>query len=552
MVFAYSYLKAELFLLVIPLMAFFISYFVLVISTLQMFYKHRKQKDAKSLTSLLQSQFDTDIDIQSTESQYSWNSLTPYFVFFGTLPVMVLSFSFANRAYIPCAEVMVVGVAMTAVCFFGLSDSHDMLTLAALAAHAFSSLPLLLGTAQATFFLKAVGFITKPFLSLHLGFGVWFNLSLPSAVHMLIPFLFLRMAMRGPWSGVLKTVIPHLVCYCWFSFVIAVFPFTTWSSLARATIGYLLLPIFVPASLLAFVFGFFYIFYKLLQTELIGKLIVTLLLIAVPILLTQTKTLFGKKSKTESPRAKKFKRIFMVVFSIAAVLPLLFVRVPSVLSKKKLSLSQEDYQDLCVAGENELVAPYQIRCHDFIGTQVNWTGQVSQVKVLKVENTIESVFKSLPSVVAQPLYCIYGDPLPDCDEGSMSKKSYKYCQLMSSSGQTCHLHSHDQVSFTLMLSVGDGNLTVSAEASSSFRAYLLALEPGDKVQFLGKLLDAGTASLTIKLKSVKCISRQLPVMEALINQDTVDEETLFKMAVESVALSFNFGLFPVFTFTPGT
>ncbi|RUS92129.1 hypothetical protein EGW08_000153 [Elysia chlorotica] len=549
MVFAYGYLKAELFLLVIPLLVFFISFLALVIATLQMFYKRRKQKDANSLTSLLQSKFDADIDIQSTESQYSWNSLTPYYVFFSILPLMVFSFSFANKSYIPCAEMVVVAMVMTGICFFGLADDHDMLTLAALAAHTFASLPILIGNVHAGFISKILGFITRPLVSLYLGMGVSLNLSLPSVVHMLVPFLFLRMAIRGGWSGVLKSLVPHVVCYCWYSFAIAAFPSTSWLSMARATVGYLLLPIFVPVSLVGFVFVIIFFLYKLLQTDMVGKLIVTGLLIAVPILMTQTKLLFGKKAKAESPRAKKVKRAVMIGFSVAALLPLLFVRAPSLVTKKNVELSLEDYLDLCVAGEADIIAPYQLRCHDFVGTRVNWTGQVSQVKVVKTENTAESVIKALPSFLAHPLYCIYGDPLPECDEATMGEQALRHCRLLEGTGQTCHLHRLDQVSLALHLTLGEGRLAVALEAGDAFRARLLALAPGDHVQFVGTLLDAGTSAPSMKLKSLTCTSRALPVMEDL-GEEVVDEELLLKMAADAVSMTFNFGLFPLFSFSP--
>ena len=500
------------------------------------------------MTTLLQSQFDANIDIESTESQYSWNSLTPYLVFFGALPVMVVGFSFANKSYIPCSEMLVIAAVMTGICFFGLADSHDMLTLVALIAHAFASLPILIGNVQSNIFTRILGFITHPLVSVHLGMGIRLNLSLPSVVHMLIPFLFLRMAMKGAWSGVLKTLVPHLVCYCWFSFVIAAFPSTTWFSLARATVGYMFLPIFVPVTFVAVGFGILFFIYKLLQTEMIGKLIVTSVLIAVPILLTQTKLFVGKKGKTTSPTVKKVKKYVMIGFSVAAILPLLFVRVPSLSTKKSLELSAEDYQELCVAGESEIIAPYQMRCHDFVGTRVNWTGTVSQVKVVSVENTPESVIKSLPSLLAQPLYCIYGDPWPDCDAQTMSMKTLRHCKLLTDSDQHCHLHRHDQLSLSLDLSVGEGKLSIGLEAGDSFRSRLLALNPGDEVQFVGTLLNAGTASPKMKLRSLKCISRDLPVMEEVV--EIVDEELLLKMTTDAVAMAFNFGLFPLFTFSP--
>ena len=63
----------------------------------------------------------------------------------------------------------------------------------------------------------------------------------------------------------------------------------------RATVGYLFLPLLVPLSVVVTLGLLLYIFYRLMQTEMLGKIIVTLLLLSVPILLTQTKALFGDK-----------------------------------------------------------------------------------------------------------------------------------------------------------------------------------------------------------------------------------------------------------------
>lgn len=511
-----------------------------------MFYKKRKQKEATTLVSLLQEQFDVDIDVESTESQYSWNTLTPYFVYFIALPIMVASFSIGNKSYIPCGELFIISLIMTGFCFLGLNDSYDLPTLLALAAHVFASLPVFLQHVPKIPVISAVlGCIANPFLSVDLGLNISFNLGLPSIVQMIIPVILFGMAMRNSWSGIYKILIPHLVCYFWFSVSITTFPLTTWVSLARATLGYLLLPVVVPLSVFLFVIGFFYGGYKLLQTDVVGKLLITVVLFAIPLLLTQSKSLMSKKDKNVSPKSEKFKKILMISFAVLGVVPLLFVRLPSVSEKKTFELTWDDYKSLCIP-KGDIWAPYQIRCRDFIGIKIKWKGIVDQVKVTKVENTAENVIKSLPSVFSDPLYCIYGDKIPDCDEETMSKISFKHCQLVKSTGRTCHLSNQNQAVFTLSVRVEETVLNL--EAGANFHGRLLALKPGDEVDFSGILSDVGALSPQLKLKSLNCTSRELPVMMGIEND--VDDKTLFMLLNEALALAFNFGFFPVLTYTP--
>ncbi|XP_005089602.2 wolframin isoform X2 [Aplysia californica] len=548
MVFAYSFLTPQLLLLVVPLFVFYISALVLIISTLQMFYKKRKQRDATSLAHLLQENFDMELDVNSTDSQYSWNSLTPYIVFFTALPLMVTAFSLANKAHIPCAEMFMVSLVMTGFCFVGLSDSHDSLTFLALASHAFASLPVFLAQApRIPFLTAAVEFFIQPFVSLDLGLGFTFNISLPAVVHLLIPVLLMRMAMRDSWSGTYRIVIPHLVCFFWFSISTVVFPFTTFYGLARATVGYLMLPILVPLGMVFFMLGLLYLFYQLLMTQMIGKLVVTGLLLSVPLLLSQTKTLFGKKKEGKtSPKMQKIKKGVMIGFSVLAVVPLLFVQIPALTEKAVIDLPWEEYKGLCLPGENEISAPFQIRCRDFVGTRVTWAGVVKEVKVTKVENTAESVIKSLPSFLADPLYCIYGSPIGECNAETMPEKALKHCQLVTATGRTCHLRDHNQISLSLSVQVED--VTVNLDASANFQNRLMALVPGDELQFTGSLADIGTRAPLLKLKSMTCTNRDLPVMAE--TGDEFDEDVVYKMMNEALALTFNFGFFPVIKYSP--
>ncbi|KAH9524847.1 hypothetical protein Btru_028023 [Bulinus truncatus] len=549
MILIYSCLTPNFFLFVVPLLTFYISTLTLVVATLQMFYKKRKKGDSTILVSMLQEKLNVDIDIESTESQYLWNSLTPYLVFFGTLPVMIASFSLANKSYIPCGELFVVSVVMTVFCFIGLNDNHDLLTLTTLLAHGVASLPVFFSSVPNIPVVSGViSFLTQPFFSVELGHGLTFNLSFPSIVHMLIPILLLRMAMQGSWSGAYKILIPHLVCYFWFSISTTTFPLVTFRSLIRATFGYLLLPLAIPVSFFLSIGGIFYLVYKLFMTETSVKILITAVLFGVSLLLTQSKSLFGKKSNSDLSKSRKLKKILMVVFAVLGLIQLLYIPLPTFTKPKHFELSWEDFKEMCLPGPGDIWAPYQMRCQDFVGLKVRWKGTTQQVKITKVENTIETVIKSLPTVLSDPLYSIYGDKLMECNELTIPSTPYKHCQAVKSMGKVHHLRSQNQYTFYLSISV-DGYV-LNVDAGSSFKGKLMALKPGDELEFTAALVDVGTPSPILKLKSFTCTSRELNGMLEIENE--VDESTVYKMLTDAFGLTINFCLFPVFAYSTET
>ena len=542
MLFAYSFLTPAFVFLIVPLFVFYLSIIALVMATLQMFYKKKKQKDATDLAEVLQ-KFDVSINMDETQSQYSWNSLTPYFVFFGTLPLMVISFALANKAYIPCSEMFVLAACMAGFCFIGLSDEYDKLTFLLLFAHTIASLPVFLHNfPDVPLVATIVNFLTKPFFAVDFGIGVQLNLSIPSLFYMIIPLFFVQLGMRKSWAGLHRIAIPHLVCYFWFSVMTAMFPFTSWLGLGRATLGYLLLPVLVPLSLLLVLGLGVYLIYQLCQTQMIGKLIVTLLLLSIPLLLMQTRSLFGSKLDKKLGSTKK---IVMVVFAILAVVPLIFIRVPQLTASKALVLPWDDYKVLCVPANGENVPSFQVRCASFAGTRVTWQGKLAWSKINKVENTVEGVLKALPSFISKPLYCIYGEASPKCDESDMSAKTFKYCKLMESAGRTCEVRKQNVYSFQLGVSVGDANVVL--EAGNGFYAKVMVLEKDDEVEFTGSLLDGlGTLNPRLRLSSMKVLNRELPVMMTLEQEE--DEEAYFKVLHDAVRVTLNFFFFPIFEY----
>ncbi|ESP03181.1 hypothetical protein LOTGIDRAFT_171654 [Lottia gigantea] len=537
LLFIYSYITPKFIFFVIPLFIFFLSYASLVISSMQMFYKRRKQSDAANLAGLLK-EYDMTIDIEKTESQYSWNSLTPYFVFFANLPVGIASFSLANKAYIPVSELCVIALFMAVFCFIGLGDSHDKITFFTLFANVLASLPIFFENFPNIPIIKwFVYLISKPLFRVDLSYGFFVNISLPSIAYLIIPVFFIKMSMSHSWQGTYRVLIPHLVCYFWWSIMTSFFPFTTWFGLARATVGYLLMPIILPLSLGAVIIFFLYALIKLVQTELFGKLLVTLGLLLIPIALTQTKAVFGKSADKKYATVKK---VIMVSFSLLAILPLLFVRLPALQPDTSPALSWESYRTLCIPIGPVNIAGMQLRCEHFSGTKVSWEGEVVNTQIAKVENIANSVLKNLPNIIADPLKCIYGTHFPECNETTSSHEDFVFCQSIKKLGKTCHVGEHATYIFTLTVKIDQVNLNI--EAGNEFKDIILSLNPAIPVSFNATLNGGlGTGAPSLKLLSLKSLDENLTLMMAVEEEDGF----YYRAIHEALSFTFNFIWFPI-------
>lgn len=239
----------------------------------------------------------------------------------------------------------------------------------------------------------------------------------------------------------------------------------------------------------------------------------------------------------------------MVMFAVLAIIPLIFVRLPVATEKTVVDLELPTYMELCMPVEGSEAAT-QIKCNRIVGTKVTWNGVFENVKVTGVTNEVSKMLNVFPTFVADPLRCIYGKYYGDCNDESMSENDMAYCQLMTSLGHECHLAEHDKFTFSVAVTVSDGDrsLTLSADAGNNFRATLLALESGDEVKIKGTLSDGlGTAGPKLKLKEITCTSRELAVMKMIAEED---EDFYIDLFHQSFQVAFNFFWYPVVEYVP--
>ncbi|KAL4222585.1 Wolframin [Mactra antiquata] len=544
--FVYGFLSPKVLLEILPLVVFYISYATIIITTLQMFYKKKKLKEASALAGILK-QYDIGVDVDQTTSQYSWNSLTPYLVFFGAIPLVVASFSLADKNYIPCSEMCVLNAVFCGICFMAISDSHDLVTLLALLCGFLASLSVFFHNFPKVPVLSPIiNFLSGSFMSVDLFGGLQLNIGIPSLCYSIIPIFFVQMAVRNSFKGMYQVFVPHLVCYFWFNLITTMYPFSTWIGLGRATVGYVMLPLLIPLSIFIFIGGMIYLFFKMAVSDMFGKILITLLLACIPLLLTQTKRVVGGKVDKKYGFLKK---IVMIVFAILAIVPLIFVRLPSSTETSVSALSVEDFVKVCHSdGHDGMIA--SMNCNHLKGSRVIWKGKLVGSKVTGVSNEIGKMLDVFPTFVSRPLRCIYGKPYGDCNDEDMSEADKNYCKLMTSLGHSCGIEDSDKFTYGFDIQFNDGMLSGSLEAGSGFREYFLTLAKNDEVEIKGTIVDGlSRPTIKLKVKEIKCLNRVLDLDEVIEEED---EDIYFTIIEQSIQVAFNFFWYPLVEYVPQT
>ena len=232
-----------------------------------------------------------------------------------------------------------------------------------------------------------------------LHYGLEFDISLPSILQVVIFVLLLIMASRHSWRGMYKVLIPYLVCLLWWQLFTELFHFTTWSSLLRATLGWVIFVTTLPLLILFTVgLSVTYFVQWFMTLDLAFKLAVTAAVVAF------SSAVFYY-SKLEIPHGEKLepkKKLIIILTGsvvVSLLLPVVYINfVPSIYGPPKALLWKE-YYNSCVSvtkGGEVNIAAVQIRCNEFQGESVNWTGIVADVKLSSVENRFRPLVTYLP------------------------------------------------------------------------------------------------------------------------------------------------------------
>ncbi|XP_048585074.1 wolframin isoform X2 [Nematostella vectensis] len=441
LLYLYNQLTPEMLWFIIPLIVFFIAVTGLVVFSMQMFYGREALKQLKSVSELMK-KFDPMIDEKAAETKFMWKSIRPYISFFICLLITVAVFPLCDKSWIPCSELSLVALFFTVSALRGLPSDYDDYAMYTI------GIKVLTTILQSLSDVKWLRILCQPFISIPVPYGMELHIGLPSILHVVILAMLVVMAGRHSWKGVYKVVIPHLVCLMWWQLFTILFDHTTWRSLGRASLGWVILITMLPL-LLVYVLGI--VFLNFLQWFLTLDLAMRLAVAAITICISTVVVLNSNTHLPENIREKK-KAIFIGVAAVVACLfvPMLYASyVPASEGPLTDLMPWDRYDELCgpPAWPHQNEASLQAKCSEFTGAMVKWSGKVTSIRAGSVENKFRSFVMAMPTVMRPTLRCLLSSE--DDDESEDKSESSGWLFSRRSSSDPCSLMSFDRYTFVM-------------------------------------------------------------------------------------------------------
>jgi wolfamin len=217
------------------------------------------------------------------------------------------------------------------------------------------------------------------------------------------------MAGRHSWRGIYKVLIPHLVCLLWWQMFTELFVHTTWQSLVRASVGWV---IFITMLPLVFVYIVGVFLLNFLQWFLVLDLAMKLAVAAVAIGASSVIVLYSNVEIPQDVRKRRKQVLIAVALVVFCLLgPIFYVNyIPAKKGTPGIKLTWNRYDALCgpKARKDHTEAVLQATCGDFVGETVTWKGSVTSVKVVNVDNRFRTLVTAMPKVLRPTLRCLLG------------------------------------------------------------------------------------------------------------------------------------------------
>ncbi|XP_068607163.1 wolframin [Brachionichthys hirsutus] len=536
--FIISNLTIDLFAFVIPLLVFYLSFVSMIISTLRVFQSSKAWENFRAFTSLL-TRFEPGIDVEQAETNLGWNNLEPYLYFILSVFFVIFSFPVADKGWIPCSELSTVAIFFTAVSYNSLSPTAAMYARRTMVIEVASSLCSLTQFLPEN--MTGLRLLGRTFATLPLGESVVLKLSLPCLLYIYLFYLFFSMARMRGFRGIYCFLIPYLVCFMWCEFSVVLLQNSSAVGLIRTCVAYFLFLFALPV--LAFGLAtmiFIQVFKWLLELEL-TKVIVTLVVCAIPVTLRLwTRFSMSILDIFRSLTHRSPVKIILLGISMVILFSSIYVYHAEGQKVYNSTLTWSQYSQACgpPAWETKGMAKTQIFCSHLHGHRVTWTGRFKQVRITETENGARSVINILPVFMGDWLRCLYGERYPKCEPknatvGNLTSDRFagssasvsasrpsllqmqeeeELCQIKVLAKKTCHIKRFDSFRFEVTLGmirhgdVDDPNRDIILMASHEFRQVLLNLNAGNKVEFSIKLEGRlGAKAPAFELKAIDCL-----------------------------------------------
>ncbi|XP_070540186.1 wolframin-like [Ptychodera flava] len=553
LIFLYSICTRDTVLFVVPLFLQYISFFSLIICTLQMFQGKKKSLNLKVWAEMLKEQLGSE-QSQSTESQFAAPSVKPYLSFATALLMFVVTFPFVSPDWAPYSEFTIVAVFFTFTCFVGLDDSDDHLTMHSMIIQVISAVySHIEGTSYSREGPLSYIFHAFTCCSTSVSFADGFHLHLgPSTIiHLLVPVLLIRLAFQKSGRGVHQVLLPHLVCVMWLQLAVTCFADATSWGLMRGLFGWWAMVFLAPLMVLFTLLGLVVWFIKaVFITGSALKILISLIMLGAVLGLP---VYLSKGLQLPFTVSKNIMTTVLMVAGILSLFPALFMTLRQPRPATSV-LMWEDYHRLCGPGviEQGSMVNAQMLCRHLQGHWITWQGNVTGVKVTSIDNKAETMFSVLPSLIGNWFSCVYGDPFPDCsnEAQNVSQSDKLLCEMKAITGRDCHMTHFDtltfQVSVKMRIQSGKSNV-INLIAPHTFKDTVFPLKSGNIIEFGGTLTsNLGQPNLMATLYSLTCLNCNATSAVQAAGYHT---QTFTEQIMDAVGFTFNFFFSPVLSAT---
>ncbi|XP_048035893.1 wolframin isoform X2 [Megalobrama amblycephala] len=551
--FIISNLTLEFFVLVIPLIIFYLSFVSMVICTLRVFQNSKAWENFRALTVML-SHFEPGIDLEQAESNFTWNHLEPYLYFLLSSLFLILSFPVADKSWLPCSELATVAVFFTVSGYLSLRPAAQQHSKLALLSQVASAISAFMNQLLGGWVGRIVG---GTWFNMHFGDWLVLHVGVPCFLYFYLLYLCARMATTSGARGTYCVLLPYLVCFIWCELSVTLLQESTALGLMRTAVGYLLFFFALPVLSLALAA---IMLVQLVQWFLaleLTKMAVTACVCVLPVLLRWW-TCFSLSpfAVLHFLRRSSVVKLILVWISALVLFSWFYVYRSEGMKVYNSTLTWQEYSDLCGprAWKEHNMAHSQILCSHLEGHRVTWEGRFKYVRVTEIENGAQAVINLLPVFIADWARCLYGEEYPACDE-TQPGPAEPLCQLKVLAKHKCHVKRFDHYKFEVTMGMpqkgrsgaqdfDDATKDIVLRASSEFRHVLLALSSGSVVEFSTVLEGRlGSKWPVFELKALHCKTCASPLVPVQ-RQVKIEQDWRVK-ARNAFAFVFNFLFHPL-------
>lgn len=299
----YSLLGTDNILLFIPMLFYYISFCVMVVSTFQMMHHKQEFRDFRAWSHLFLSYSGGELNPEEAEFQYCRNKLKPFAYFFVALLINLMIYPLIAPEWTPQSEFTVIAFFLTMLTlyiFMNDKPSFDLLILFSFAINVLAKYPYETDAVvrQGWRFLD----IRVPtFASYIVGNGVEFCLNFRAVFYLLIPAIFVKIASRDNWRGTYKVLIPHCVTLSWWQIAVISSQGATWYGLIRSALALVGLILIIPVTGIATILIPVAAVAKyFVDSAIFIPVLITLILTSVPLMIVWYS---DKNRRGDSPRS---------------------------------------------------------------------------------------------------------------------------------------------------------------------------------------------------------------------------------------------------------